>query len=155
MLPFYERLEEYSKDQSISVRTMSEMGNHSYWHFHQKSKLSSPTAVRKCIVGDYLGHYQPNELVIAGSFLPHDFNYADDNDKTNMTLIHFNPKLVGGILEFAPIRALLDSARYGLSFRNIPPNLVCTDKSLEALEPARRVIGSSNCSPPRESRRSR
>ena len=142
MLPFYERLEEYSKDQSISVRTMNEMGNHSYWHFHQEIEIIfTDGGSGKCIVGDYLGHYQPNELVIAGSFLPHDFNYADDNEKTNMTLIHFNPKLVGGILEFAPIRALLDSARYGLSFRNIPPTLVAQIKSLEALEPARRVIG--------------
>ena len=103
MLPFYERLEEYSRDQSISVRTMSEMGNHSYWHFHQEIEIIfTDGGSGKCIVGDYLGQYQPNELVIAGSFLPHDFNYADDNDKTNMTLIHFNPKLVGVFWNLRP-----------------------------------------------------
>ena len=142
MLPFYERLEEYSKDQSISVRTMTEMGNYAYWHFHQEIEIVfSGTGSGKCIVGDFVGHYQPNELAIAGSFLPHDFNYADNNANTNMTLIHFNPKLVGGILEFAPIRALLDKARYGLSFKHLPESMVAQITELESLEPARRVIG--------------
>ena len=145
MLPFYERLEEYSRDQSISVRTMEEMGNYPYWHFHQEIEIFfSASGSGKCIVGDHVGHYQPNELVIAGSFLPHDFNYADDNRATDVTLIHFNPKLIGGIVEFAPIRNLLDAARYGLAFRHVDQEIRDQIGTLLDVSPAQRVIGVFN-----------
>ena len=95
MLPFYERLHEQSKNQSISVRSMTKMGNHAYWHFHQEIEIFySAKGSGKCIVGDYVGRYSPGQLVIAGSFLPHDFNYADDDDQTNNILIHFNPQVL-------------------------------------------------------------
>ena len=142
MLPFYERLDEYSRDQSISVRTMSEMGNFSYWHFHQEIEIFfASTGSGKCIVGDYVGRYHPSDLVIAGSFLPHDFNYADNNDLTDNTLIHFNPKIITGIVEFAEIRAVLDAARYGLYFPNLDASLHAHIKSLIDLEPTQRAIG--------------
>ena len=142
MLPFYERLDEQSKNQSISVRSMTQMGNHAYWHFHQEIEIFySAKGSGKCIVGDYVGRYSPGQLVIAGSFLPHDFNYADDDDQTNNILIHFNPQVLNGFTEFAPIRHLLEQARYGLSFKTVPEKTQSLLRSLERQEPASRAIG--------------
>ena len=141
MLPFYERLDEYSRDQSISVRIMKEMGNFSYWHFHQEIEIFfAASGSGKCIVGDNVGHYKANDLVIAGSFLPHDFNYADDNSHTDNALIHFNPKIINGIVEFAPIRALLESAKYGLFFPDVDAGLKHQIQQLIHLEPTQRAI---------------
>ena len=142
MLPFYEYLAEQNKQQSISVRSMTEMGNYSYWHFHQEIEIFySVTGAGKCIVGDYAGRYSPGELVIAGSFLPHDFNYADDNDRTNNILIHFNPQVLSGIAEFAPIRRLIDEARYGIAFKRVPEEVRERLSRLEKESPANRAAG--------------
>ena len=142
MLPFYEYLAEQNKQQSISVRSMTEMGNYSYWHFHQEIEIFySVTGAGKCIVGDYAGRYSPGELVIAGSFLPHDFNYADDNDRTNNILIHFNPQVLSGIAEFAPIRRLIDEARYGIAFKRVPEEVRERLSRLERESPANRAAG--------------
>ena len=100
---------------------MTLMGNHAYWHFHQEIEIFySAKGSGKCIVGDYVGRYSKGQLVMARSFLPHDFNYADDDDQTNNILIHFSPQVLNGFTEFASIRHLLEQARYGLSFKNIP-----------------------------------
>ena len=95
---------------------MTLMGNHAYWHFHQEIEIFySAKGSGKCIVGDYVGRYSKGQLVIAGSFLPHDFNYADDDDQTNNILIHFNPQVLNGFTEFASIRHLLEQAYWASS----------------------------------------
>ena len=142
MLPFYEQLGAQSKDQSISVRSMTEMGNHAYWHFHQEVEIFyAAKGAGKCIVGDFLWRYSTGQLIVAGSFLPHDFNYADDNSQTRNILIHFNPQILNGFVEFAPIRQLLERARYGLSFKQIPDAAAELIVRLESEEPAKRAIG--------------
>ena len=110
--------------------------------FTKKLKsFTRPRVQENASSGTTWGRYSPGQLVIAGSFLPHDFNYADDDDQTNNILIHFNPQVLNGFTEFAPIRHLLEQARYGLSFKKVPDKTQSLLRTLEHQEPAIRAIG--------------
>ena len=91
------------------------------WHFHGEMELIyilSGDGLR--LVGDNLDYYEPRELVLVGSNLPHLWSSTDKKSLIDQIVIKFN-KAPGGIdifslPEFYLIRQLINKADSGISF---------------------------------------
>ncbi|MGC6430275.1 MAG: AraC family transcriptional regulator [Jejuia sp.] len=97
------------------------------WHYHPEYELlyiSRSTGIR--FVGDSVSPFEPGDLVLVGSNLPHlwrnDVSYYDaDSEQTVKTVvIKFHKNFIGDTTfeapEFAEINRMLSDSKYGISF---------------------------------------
>jgi len=94
------------------------------WHYHPEYELHLIQKTSgKMFVGDYIGNFEPGNLVLTGPNLPH--NWVSDN-VAGLTihdrdmLIQFSDDVVREMMRIAPeleeVEPLLDDARFGLEF---------------------------------------
>lgn len=94
------------------------------WHYHPEYELHLIQKTSgKMFVGDFIGNFEPGNLVLTGPNLPH--NWVSDPPivetvKDRDMLIQFSDDVVRDMmrvcLEFEEIKPLLDDARYGIAF---------------------------------------
>ena len=94
------------------------------WHYHPEYELHLiQKSSGKMFVGDFIGNFEPGNLVLTGPNLPH--NWVSDLPPGELLrerdmLIQFSDEVVRDMmrvcLEFEEIEALLDEARYGIAF---------------------------------------
>jgi AraC-like DNA-binding protein len=94
------------------------------WHYHPEYELHLIQKTSgKMFVGDFIGNFEPGNLVLTGPNLPH--NWVSDLPigepvKDRDMLIQFSDEVVREMmrvcLEFEEIEPLLDAARYGIAF---------------------------------------
>lgn len=137
---------------SQSFVTVDEVGSvvDCVFHVHPELELTfveSSFGVR--FVGDNIAEFEPGDLVLIGSLLPHHY-YNDPKDSDGPTwsrlkVIKWRQNIVGsellGLPEFAPVRRLFLAARAGVAFPQ-PTAQACRqliDRVFEA-EGALRVI---------------
>lgn len=94
------------------------------WHYHPEYELHLIQKTSgKLFVGDYIGNFEPGNLVLTGPNLPHNWisdlppgPVIEDRDM----LIQFSDEIVrrmiGLLEELEEIEPLLDDARYGIEF---------------------------------------
>ena len=111
--------------QSFSVREDRDPFINNRWHYHAEVELimfhqGSGTQ----FVGDHIKRFQPGDIILVGSNLPHYWRYDDvhfneaDGQPVHSTVIHFSENFWGDAFlqlpETKPIRSLLDKARRGV-----------------------------------------
>ncbi|WP_421723180.1 AraC family transcriptional regulator [Bauldia sp.] len=94
------------------------------WHYHPEYELHLIQKTSgKMFVGDYIGNFEPGNLVLTGPNLPHNWvsdNVAGEVVRHRDMLIQFSDDIVRDMmrvcLELEEIEPLLDDARYGIQF---------------------------------------
>ena len=94
------------------------------WHFHPEFEIHQVVATRgRCFVGDFIGEFEPGNLVLAGPNLPH--NWISDVPQGQAVplrcrLLQFGEDFIDGMRKTFPeleaIAPLLQSSRRGVSF---------------------------------------
>lgn len=94
------------------------------WHFHPEFEIHLITATRgRSFVGDYIGRFEPDNLVIVGPNVPH--NWLSDVPAGTVVeerciVLQFTGAFAAGCVALFPelgfLRTLLDSAGRGLEF---------------------------------------
>ena len=110
---------------SFSVREDRDPFINNRWHYHPEVELiifhqGSGTQ----FVGDHIKRFQPGDIILVGSNLPHywrydDVYFSDDTPRpVHSTVIHFSEDFWGDAFlhlpETKPIRSLLEKARRGI-----------------------------------------
>lgn len=94
------------------------------WHFHNEYELHYIVASSgKVFVGDYIGRFEPGNLVLTGPRLPHNWISNRDSD-THYELrdmaVQFEHDVIGSVAkllpEFRELLPLLEEARRGIQF---------------------------------------
>lgn len=94
------------------------------WHFHPEYEIHLITATTgKYFVGDYIGNFAPDNLVMMGSNLPHNWvssvPHGDRVDERCLVLqfdAAFIARAFEAFPEFRRVEPLLDASRWGLLF---------------------------------------
>jgi AraC-like DNA-binding protein len=94
------------------------------WHFHPEYEIHQVVATRgRYFVGDFIGEFEPGNLVLTGPNLPH--NWVSDLPKDvtiplRGRIIQFSEEFIGGAMSLLPelsgLGALLESSRRGVLF---------------------------------------
>ncbi|HXB06745.1 MAG TPA: helix-turn-helix domain-containing protein [Puia sp.] len=108
---------------SFSVREDRDPFINNRWHYHAEVELiifhkGSGTQ----FVGDHIKRFQPGDIILVGSNLPHYWRYDDlhfrEEGTVHSTVIHFSGNFWGdtflALPETKPIRSLLEKARRGI-----------------------------------------
>ena len=94
------------------------------WHYHEEYELHfTVTTYGKVFVGNYIGSFQPGNLILTGPFLPHNWisqMEPDEAIKLRDQVVHFNHTTIAGAAELMPelqqVLPLLEHAKYGVEF---------------------------------------
>ncbi len=99
------------------------------WHFHEEFELHLITSTfGKVFVGDYIGNFQPGQLVMTGPHLPHNWistEYPNDSEKVAIRdkVLQFNPQPLHKAAELIPelrqVLPFLERAANGIEFYGI------------------------------------
>jgi AraC-like DNA-binding protein len=94
------------------------------WHFHPEYEIHQVVATRgRYFVGDFIGEFEPGNLVLTGPNLPH--NWVSDLPEgvtipLRGRIIQFSEEFIGGAMKVLPelsgLGALLESSRRGVLF---------------------------------------
>lgn len=94
------------------------------WHFHPEYELHMVAATNgRYFVGDFIGEFEPGNLVLTGPNLPH--NWVSDIPKDTSVplrcrIIQFSEAFIEGVMgvfpELAALGPVLESSRRGLRF---------------------------------------
>ena len=110
---------------SFSVREDRDPFINNRWHYHAEVELiifhqGSGTQ----FVGDHIKRFQPGDIILVGSNLPHywrydDVHFSEDAGRpVHSTVVHFSENFWGDAFlhlpELKPIRSLLEKARRGI-----------------------------------------
>jgi AraC-like DNA-binding protein len=115
----------------------------SFWHFHPEIEITfveRGNGIR--FVGDSIKPFQEGDLVMTGSYLPHDYVSDDWTDELPQ-LVHvfqFNPTIFQSFPECKHLYALFDAALYGLKFKTLPPSIIEKIKNLNQQAPILQLI---------------
>ncbi|MCO6050248.1 AraC family transcriptional regulator [Mesorhizobium sp. RP14(2022)] len=94
------------------------------WHFHPEYELHQIVETRgRCFVGDFIGEFEPGNLVLTGPNLPHNW-VSDVPEGTTVPLrcriIQFSERFIGDaakvLVELAALQPVLEASRRGLQF---------------------------------------
>ncbi|CAN7172701.1 helix-turn-helix domain-containing protein [Rhizobium sp. LjRoot254] len=102
------------------------------WHFHPEYELHIIAATNgRYFVGDFIGEFEPGNLILTGPNLPH--NWVSDIPRDTSVplrcrIIQFSEDFIGGVMgvfpELAALGPLLESSRRGLRFTEETSRLV-------------------------------
>lgn len=113
-------LENINADKESSILTFkySSQNFDTPWHFHPQFEL---TYIEKSFgtkfIGDYVGSYKPQELVLVGSNLPHCWkNSQNKNTLSESIIVQWNKNSLAKIPELKNVFELLKKANRGLIF---------------------------------------
>lgn len=119
------------------------------WHFHSEYEIHLVVATRgRYFVGDFIGEFEPGNLVLTGPNLPHNW-VSDVPEATSVPLrckiIQFSQEFIDGAITLLPelsaLQRLLDDSTHGLLFssgtaRDVAPSMdeLLTAKGIRRLE---------------------
>ena len=94
------------------------------WHFHPEYEIHLITSTTgKYFVGDYIGNFEPGNLVMMGANLPHNWLSSVSRDERvdeRCLVLQFDAdfiaRTIGAFPEFRRVEPLLDASRWGLLF---------------------------------------
>jgi AraC-like DNA-binding protein len=109
------------------------------WHFHPEYEIQVVTSTTgKYFVGDYIGSFEPGNLVMTGTNLPHNWvSNVPQGDRVDerCLILQFNTEVVANAIKVFPelkcVESLLDASRWGVLF---------TPKTGAAAEPIMREM---------------
>lgn len=121
------------------------------WHYHPELELvliNSSTGTR--FIGDNIERFKKNEVVLIGENLPHmwlnDDIYFEESSthKAEAIAIHFKKEFLGlpflQVPEMKHLRKLLDTAIYGINFRQLDKETILKIKNLDSKQHYQRLM---------------
>ena len=114
-----------------------------YWHFHPELELTlikQGQGVR--FVGDNIGNFHDNDLVLLGENLPHQWVTSSDVPARIQVahVFQFSKTLFNGFPELKMLRNLFEEASRGLHFFAPKPSLLVKFEMAATLLPAERLV---------------
>ena len=118
MKPILEQIP-LGKENSILAFRFSNKGFNTPWHFHPQHELTYIEESNGTkFIGDYVGPYEPGELVLLRSSLPHCWkNHLQQTGRAVSTVVQWNKGIFTKIPELAPLFEMLTSASKGIIFQ--------------------------------------
>nr|WP_321413576.1 AraC family transcriptional regulator [uncultured Allomuricauda sp.] len=94
------------------------------WHYHPELELVYIVQGRGTLyVGDFIGHFERDNIFLLGSNLPHMFDSDTDNDVVSKSIvIHFNPaylEKLGTNHQFDFLKYIVDICERGIMIDNL------------------------------------
>lgn len=94
------------------------------WHFHPEYEIHLVVATEgRYFIGDFIGEFEPGNLILTGPNLPHNWVSDVPKDVTvplRCRIIQFSEDFIGGVMgvfpELAALGPVLESSRRGLLF---------------------------------------
>lgn len=94
------------------------------WHFHPEYEIHLVVATNgRYFVGDFIGEFEPGNLILTGPNLPHNWVSDVPKDVTvplRCRIIQFSEEFIGGVMsvfpELATLGPVLEASRRGLRF---------------------------------------
>lgn len=121
MLPIREKLSRHAET-SFRLARRSERGFDFEWHQHPECELTLiETGAGQRFVGDHIDAYQPGDLVLLGSDLPHTWaSHPGSGRRHKAVVVQFDPDWLDVFLASTPearaIQSLIQRSRRGLRF---------------------------------------
>lgn len=111
------------------------------WHFHPQHELTLiERSVGTKFVGDYVGPYEPGELVLIRSNLPHCWkNFSNPNVSSVSTVVQWVRGSYANVPELSGVSKMIERAAHGIVYNRsevspfLPTILKMPDLSKEAL----------------------
>ena len=96
------------------------------WHFHPQHELTYiEESIGTKFIGDYVGNYEPGELVLLRSNLPHCWkNHVQEDGKSESLVIQWNKGIFTKVPELQPLFAMLKTASKGIIFNQKSVELI-------------------------------
>jgi len=107
------------------------------WHFHPQHELTFiEESVGTKFIGDYVGPYEPGELVLLRSSLPHCWkNFSSKKALSKSTVVQWNKNIFSKVPELTGVFEMLRSASRGIIFDESQiKNLIPKIKALPSLK---------------------
>ncbi|TLX72303.1 helix-turn-helix domain-containing protein [Labilibacter sediminis] len=141
MKPEFEKIDK-NINSSFRVFEHKNLKEYKPYHFHPEFEIVLITKGEgKRFVGDHIGFFKKNDLVLVGGNLPHCWV---QNDEINAVVIQFNWEIfmdrVGNMPELIKIIELLEKATNGISFNEISTTCYKKLKKISMLEGIDRLI---------------
>ena len=142
MQPFLEFIHEENRESSfVFYEVLLDQEKGSYWHYHADVEISLiHEGSGLCFVGDHVGRFKQNQLVLLGRDLPHDFNSNHDVAPAKQLIIRFSHDIVSQFAEFEAIHAMLEEAEYGLIFSDFDPAISEKIANFSTIGDTRRLV---------------
>lgn len=94
------------------------------WHFHPEYEIHLVVATEgRYFIGDFIGEFEPGNLILTGPNLPHNWVSDVPGDVTvplRCRIIQFSEEFIGGVMgvfpELASLAPVLEASRRGLLF---------------------------------------
>lgn len=88
------------------------------WHFHPQHELTYITkSTGTKFIGDYVGSYQPGELVLLRSYLPHCWkNFQEQGESPESIVLQWNKGIYTKVPELKDLFEMLRAASRGIIF---------------------------------------
>jgi len=88
------------------------------WHFHPQHELTYiEESIGTKFVGDFVGPYQPGELVLIRSFLPHCWKNMEKEDEHSVsTVVQWNDGVIPNLPEMGGILDMMRTSSRGIIF---------------------------------------
>jgi AraC-like DNA-binding protein len=117
MKPILEQID-LRRGQSILAFRHLEKNFETPWHFHPQHELTYiEESVGTKFVGDYVGAYEPGELVLLRSNLPHCWkNHTNQPGQSISTVVQWNKGIFSKVPELSPLFEMLSAASKGILF---------------------------------------
>ncbi|MDP4680745.1 MAG: AraC family transcriptional regulator [Cyclobacteriaceae bacterium] len=107
-----------SGESSIGIFAFDQPEFDGHWHFHPECELTyilKSTGIR--YVGNHVADFEPGDLVLLGSNLPHSWkNLVGFKGTARSIVIQWNPSIIGDLPELEPIYKMIERASRGLRF---------------------------------------
>jgi len=102
------------------------------WHFHPEYEIHLIHATTgRYFVGDFIGEFEPGNLILTGPNLPHNWVSDVPKDVTvplRCRIIQFSEEFIGGVMgvfpELAALAPVLEASRRGLRFPESTAKLI-------------------------------
>lgn len=113
------------------------------WHVHPQCEL---TFIEKSkgtkFIGDYVSGYEPGELVLLNSNLPHCWKNENNADEESISIvIQWNKEIFASIPELAELHDMMQQASRGILFQAATTATILSDlKSLPQLKSAEQYL---------------
>lgn len=110
---------ELEAQQSILAFRHAQPNFETPWHFHPQHELTYIEAsVGTKFIGDFVGAYEPGELVLLRSNLPHCWkNQTQQASRAISTVVQWNKGIFAKVPELLPVFEMLKAASKGIIFR--------------------------------------
>lgn len=119
MKPFLEHVA-LADQQSVLAFRHDQVNFETPWHFHPQHELTYiEESIGTKFVGDYVGPYQPGELVLVRSFLPHCWkNMEKEHERAISTVVQWNDGVIPILPEMSDIFKMMNTSSKGIRFNN-------------------------------------